>query len=377
MSILKKLTFEKNFKNRDMKLHLVGGFLGSGKTTAITNASKILSDKNIETTVITNDQGYYLVDSRFVEKSNISFGEVTGGCFCCNYNQLDTQISTLIKKSYPSVIFAESVGTCTDLVSTVLKPLMKFRKSDIDQVTFSSFVDSQLLLMFLKGKALPFSLETNYIWEKQLEEAEIIIVNKIDLLSESDLGILKLLTKEFFPSKHLLFQNSIEKDSINKWIEIISKPQAIKEHKIIEVDYNKYALGEANLAWLDEEIEIITTNNSSVELTYNLIEKLTSNISQKQLPIGHLKFYMSFNDQSIKLSYTTILDKNTQRTIPFEKSNSVNLLVNARIQSSPDQLRKIFIDEINQLKRQNELTINEKNFSCFQPGFPKPTHRLA
>jgi G3E family GTPase len=48
-----------------MKLHLIGGFLGSGKTTAITNASLLLKNKGILAGVITNDQGNYLVDSSF------------------------------------------------------------------------------------------------------------------------------------------------------------------------------------------------------------------------------------------------------------------------------------------------------------------------
>ena len=62
-----------------MKIHLVAGFLGSGKTTAIANAAKILSAENITTSVFTNDQGNYLVDSRFIEKSGIPYAEVTGG----------------------------------------------------------------------------------------------------------------------------------------------------------------------------------------------------------------------------------------------------------------------------------------------------------
>jgi len=146
-----------------MKIHLVGGFLGSGKTTAIANTCKILSNKGITTSVITNDQGQYLVDSRFIQHADIPYAEVTGGCFCCNYNQLDTQISTLKSNHNPSVIFAEFVGSCTDLVATVLKPLIEYRNADNEQVTFSSIVDSQLFLIYLEGKELPFSLETKYI----------------------------------------------------------------------------------------------------------------------------------------------------------------------------------------------------------------------
>jgi G3E family GTPase len=358
-----------------MKIHLVGGFLGSGKTTAIANACKILSDKGINTSVITNDQGNYLVDSRFIKQAGIPFAEVTGGCFCCNYNQLDSQITSLINEFNPSEIFAEFVGSCTDLIATVLKPLLEYKKSEIEQVTFSSFVDAQLLLMHLQGITLPFGMETNYIWEKQIEEAEILVINKIDILSAEEFKLLQLLLKDLFPAKHILFQNSLDNHSVNNWVEIIRK-QEEKEHKAIDVDYVKYGAGEANLAWLDEEISIVSTNNSSVELAYDFIKKLSDDIVQRQLPIGHMKFYLSFNNQSLKLSYTTILDKTIPEPPTFEQSNSTEILVNARIQTSPDELRKILFDNLNQLKSQEGVTVNEKFISYFQPGFPNPTYRL-
>ncbi len=360
-----------------MKIHLVGGFLGSGKTTAITNASKLLVDKNISTSVITNDQGNYLVDSRFVQYSDIPVAEVTGGCFCCNYNQLDSQINNLQKEFNPEVIFAETVGSCTDLIATVLKPLLKFRETDIEQVTFSSFVDSQLLLMHLQGKVLPFSVETNYIWEKQVEEAEILIVNKVDLLSAKDYETLVRLAKESFPSKLLLFQNSLNIDSINIWVENIGKQQGIKEHKSIDIDYVKYGAGEANLAWLDEEIEISTSDNSAVELVFDFIKKLTTEVTSRNLPIGHLKFFLSIDGQFHKLSYTTILDKESKIPLILEKASKVDLLVNARIQTTPDELRNIFIDLLNQIKLKPGVSIYEKHLSYFQPGFPNPTHRIS
>jgi Ni2+-binding GTPase involved in maturation of urease and hydrogenase len=359
-----------------MKIHLVGGFLGSGKTTAIANACKLLSDNDITTSVITNDQGEYLVDSRFMQYSDIPSAEVTGGCFCCNYNQLDTQINTLKNAFNPSVMFAEFVGSCTDLVATVLKPLIVYRGANNEQVTLSSFVDSQLFLMYLEDKSLPFSLETKYIWEKQIEEAEVLVINKIDLLSSKELGKLKFLTKDLFPSKQLLFQNSLDTVSLNKWIEIISNKNDDKVHKSIDIDYVKYGKGEANLAWLDEEIEIITSDNSSVTLAYDFIKRITDDILEKGLTIGHLKYFLVFNDKSVKLSYTTISDKSVQESSVYDKAMSVDLLVNARIQTSPDDLRNILFDNLNLLKSRSGVQVNEKFLSYFQPGFPSPTHRL-
>jgi Ni2+-binding GTPase involved in maturation of urease and hydrogenase len=360
-----------------MKIHLVGGFLGSGKTTAIVNACKILSDSGIITSVITNDQGEYLVDSRFMQYSDIHSAEVTGGCFCCNYNQLDSQLNTLKDTYNPSVIFAEFVGSCTDLVATVLKPLLEYRGADNEQVTFSSFVDSQLFMMFLEDKELPFSLETKYIWEKQIEEAEVLIINKIDLLSSTELEKLKMLTKDLFPSKQLLFQNSLDNNSLNDWIEIISNESGNKLHKTIDIDYAKYGQGEANLAWLDEEIEIISSDNSSVKHAYGFIEKITDDIEQKGYAIGHLKYFLSYNGQSVKLSHTTISDKTIHDSSVDDRAMSVDLLVNARIQTSPDELRKILFDNLNWLKSLDGVQVNEKFLSYFQPGFPDPTHRIS
>lgn len=359
-----------------MVIHLVGGFLGSGKTTAIATACKILADNGITSSVITNDQGKCLVDSMVMHEANIPYAEVTGGCFCCNYNELDSQIDILQKDYNPSSIFAEFVGSCTDLIATVLKPLLQYRESEIEQVTFSSFVDSQLLLMHLQGKILPFNYETNYIWEKQIEEAEILIINKIDLLSQNEFESLQTLIKDLFSSKKVLFQNSLESDSIENWIEILANSEQIKEHNVIDIDYEKYGAGEANLAWLDEEIEIISTNSTSVEHTYDFIRKLSNDIVEKKFPIGHLKFFIKYNDHSSKISYTTVLDEDRHDPISFEKSGSVYLLINARIQSSPDELSKILFNNLNELKLVEGVTISEKFLSYFQPGFPNPIHRF-
>ena len=78
-----------------MKIHLLSGFLGSGKTTAIQQASHALIQQGIKTGVVTNDQGEELVDTAFLKNNNLTTLEVTGGCFCCNYEKLSSAIKTL------------------------------------------------------------------------------------------------------------------------------------------------------------------------------------------------------------------------------------------------------------------------------------------
>jgi G3E family GTPase len=125
-----------------VKLHLVGGFLGSGKTTAIAAAAKHLMAQGKRVGIVTNDQGRYLVDTAFFRSLNMPAVEVTGGCFCCNYNDLDARLSQLQAQAQPDVIFAESVGSCTDIVATVVKPLLQLNQTP---ATLSVFVDCRLL----------------------------------------------------------------------------------------------------------------------------------------------------------------------------------------------------------------------------------------
>lgn len=228
-----------------MKLHIVGGFLGSGKTTAITNASKLLIQHGKKVAVITNDQGKYLVDTSFVGSYDIPTAEVINGCFCCNFNSLSDQIELLETTIKPDCIFAESVGSCTDLVATVLKPLQLLKKELFDELTFSVFVDSRLLLDHLLEKKLPFSDEISYIFSKQIEEADLLVINKIDLLSDEDLKILLELVKSRFDQKILICQNSLNPQNIQNWLTTL-ETLPIRRRDSLDIDYQIYGKGEAD-----------------------------------------------------------------------------------------------------------------------------------
>jgi CobW/HypB/UreG, nucleotide-binding domain len=67
---------------------LVGGFLGSGKTTLILAAARELQQRGLRSAMVWNDQGEDLVDSNYASLSGMHSGEVTGGCFCCRLSDL-------------------------------------------------------------------------------------------------------------------------------------------------------------------------------------------------------------------------------------------------------------------------------------------------
>lgn len=358
-----------------MRLNIVGGFLGSGKTTAIANASRLLMQQGKKIAVVTNDQGKYLVDTSFIGSNNVPTAEVINGCFCCNFNSLSDQIQFLEQTIQPDYIFAESVGSCTDLVATVLKPLQLLKKELFDELTFSVFVDSRLLLDHLLGENLPFSREIEYIFVKQIEEADLLVINKADLLSEPDLVLLNQLSVGRYQKKILICQNSLNPQNIQNWLTTLES-LPIRRRDSLDIDYQIYGKGEADLAWLDEEIIIHADDLSAWDRSVQLIAFMVNELKHRKISIGHLKFMLIGEAFSQKISFTTIADEKWRENLSSLLTNDVKLMVNSRIETTPDIAREIVQKGISQISVQG-VKVSESHEQAFQPGFPNPTHRIT
>ncbi len=356
-----------------MQLCLVGGFLGSGKTTAITTASKILLKKKIPVAVIINDQGSQLVDTAFANSLHIPTHEVRNGCFCCNYEQFSSAIQHLNDSVHPDIIFAEAVGSCADLVATIVKPMRRFEPEI--KMQLSVFADGPVLLSSLEDRSSFITEDVQYLYKKQLEEAGILIVNKSDTLTEAEMNKIKIILESEYPEKKLLFQDSRDETAIKKWLNVINENSSNTTIRSLDIDYKKYADGEAALAWLDACVNI-HSKGKAITKSFEVINDIFDAITFKRIPIGHLKFFLQSGDWQQKISYTA-----NDRVDKKDRNNNVAanhamVLINARVETDPDQLKKIFFQAIRKIESQN-CHIEILHLDSFQPGYPKPTYRLS
>ena len=94
------------------KLILVGGFLGTGKTTLLRQAAQQLTQQGYRVALITNDQAPELVDTGILKQAGWAVGEIAGGCFCCKFDGLVETANKLIQAADPDIIMGEPVGSC-------------------------------------------------------------------------------------------------------------------------------------------------------------------------------------------------------------------------------------------------------------------------
>jgi Ni2+-binding GTPase involved in maturation of urease and hydrogenase len=355
-----------------MQLHLVGGFLGSGKTTAIMAAARDLISAGKTVGIITNDQGKYLVDTGFFKLADMPTVEVTGGCFCCNYDDLDKRLDDLIDLAHPDAIFAESVGSCADLVATVIKPMLSLRASHLVPSSFSVFVDCRLLRLHLMGESLPFAEDVIYIFEKQIEEAGLVIINKTDLLSQARLKEVQELFQLAYPQKASVLQNSLALNGTAAWLKTISSGGAPLPETNLEINYQRYGSGEAQLAWLDEEWTLPVKDGNGRAAVIRILNHIVIALKKHNIPIGHLKFLLEWGDRHVKLSLTTLEQPGWLDDLPQLNGATIKLLINGRVQMDASLFKDLVDDAI----KSNESESDARHSSAFHPSQPQPTHRF-
>jgi Ni2+-binding GTPase involved in maturation of urease and hydrogenase len=360
-----------------MDLHLIGGFLGSGKTTAIIGATKRLLAQGKRVGVVTNDQGRYLVDTAFFRASNVPTVEVTGGCFCCNFDDLAACLRQLNESAWPDVVFAESVGSCADIVATVVKPLLELQSAGMPPSSYSVFADARLLRRRLFGQPMPFGDDVVYIFDKQIEEAGLLVINKTDLLSAPDLQRLAELARQSWPGKAIRLQNSRREEDIAAWVELLQTDTAPVPRVSVPIDYARYGSGEAQLAWLDECVTINMQEGQARSVVISLVSAILAAIRREDLPIGHVKFMVQTAGVEAKISLPSIDEPGWETSVPVFAGTQIRLLINARVETSSDHLRVLVAETMRQAASETGSTCAESEVASFHPGFPRPTHRIA
>ncbi|HAF59850.1 MAG TPA: GTP-binding protein [Bacillota bacterium] len=356
------------------RIIMVGGFLGAGKTTLLWEAARRITEKDKRVGLITNDQASALVDTAFLEKANGVVSEVSGSCFCCNFNGLTDAISQMRSRNNVEVIIAEPVGSCTDLSATLLQPLKEKYKEDLEMAPLSVLVDPKRLADILQGGNAGLHESAAYIINKQTEEADIIVINKIDLLTADEVNALKEKCAEKWPKAKIHAISAKNGDGLEDWLTDVMTLNEAGTH-LAEVDYDIYAEGEAVLGWLNTTVEL---KGKSAETDWNafaqnLMSNLASRFDDLNASVGHVKMLLEAGDKFVIGNLTGTKDTLSIRG-SVDPGKSASMTLNARVQMDPDTLKNIVGEELQSACGSGiEMRIVELNY--LSPGRPNPTYR--
>jgi Ni2+-binding GTPase involved in maturation of urease and hydrogenase len=357
---------------------MIGGFLGAGKTTAILQLAHKLNSGGTRVGLITNDQSFGLVDTTLLHAQGLAVEEITGGCFCCRFQSLMEAAGKLTEASAPEVFIAEPVGSCTDLRAAVSYPLRRIYGDGYEIAPLSVLVDpvrARRILGLDSGKS--FSEKVLYVYDKQLEEADIIVINKTDLVDTAKLNQLQEALGAKYPRARITAMSARNGEGTDVWHRLVLEG-GMDLREAPEVDYEVYAEGEALLGWLNAAARI----QSSAPLDGNaLLACIAGDIQQRLAKSGgeiaHLKMTLApeeGNDLGV-LNLVRGDGKAESLHRLQEEITAGELLINLRAEADPEILREAVPAALEGLGAAVDVKI--EHIECFRPAKPQPTYRMA
>ncbi len=358
------------------KLILVGGFLGAGKTTLLTEAARRLAERGLRVGLVTNDQAEDLVDTQTLAHQGLDVREVAGGCFCCRFSCLVSASELLADESDSDVVLAEPVGSCTDLSATVLQPLKTFFADRFAVAPLTVLADPARVGQLLEApEAGPLGRDVSYILQKQLEEADLIVLNKADLLEPQERAGLKRALAERYPGKPVHEMAALTGEGVAAWLEAVLAG-APGGASIAEVDYDTYAAGEAALGWLNASVRLDSTGQVDwAAFCRELLEALRRELAARSAEIAHLKLALAAPGGQLLANLTGNQDAPSLRGALPGSPRRAELTVNARVRIGPDELRQILEDCLAAADR-DRVQADVVEMQNFSPARPQPTHRF-
>ena len=187
----------------DLRINLLFGFLGSGKTTLLRH---ILGERAGERkmAVIVNEFGDVGVDGDVLAGDNVNLVELTSGCLCCTLRgSLMSAVEELREKAGVEHIVVEATGVASP--GDMLEDLNDSKIAhQIDVGPLVTVVDAP--------KFTRLQQMLGEFYEEQVENADVLVLNKIDLATPGELDEAKSAVREINPDAVLLFAEQGDTD---------------------------------------------------------------------------------------------------------------------------------------------------------------------
>lgn len=341
-----------------MNVQIMGGFLGAGKTTLAGTLARALRARGERVAIITNDQGRSLVDTQLCREATDDVSEITGGCFCCRYSELESALIAAADAGATTAI-AEAVGSCTDLVATVLAPLADRCAGRLTIAPLAVVVDPWRLADIANGS---LSSDVAFLFRKQIEEADVILVSRADLDPPDVTSIIRAWRSD----APIIPTSGRTGLGLDQWLGV----EVNRHAEPLSIDYERYAAAESQLGWCNARVRL---QSAAAFSPSTVMHSFLGAVSDA--PIAHVKL-TSANQAA---AYGAIVRRGGP--IVFEDSglpsraNDIRWIVNARIALDPSALETLIRTAMLTAAVPAEITWEE--FECFSPGRPTPTHRYA
>ena len=254
-----------------VKIDIISGFLGAGKTTLI---KKLLKDgfQGEQVVLIENEFGEIGIDGGFLKEAGIQIREMNSGCICCSLvGDFGTSLKEVVTKYNPDRILIEPSGV--GKLSDVIKAVQGVQDEvDIKLNSYTTVVDAKKCKMYMKN--------FGEFFDNQIQYAGAIIMSRTDIASEKkvqeSLELLRSLNKDA-----AIITTPIENLDGKKLVEVMEHPVSL-EQEMLEEEHEHHHIttmtesAAADMIMKSMSIIITTTESVAADMITTIIMQMRS-----------------------------------------------------------------------------------------------------
>ena len=207
-----------------VKIDIISGFLGAGKTTLI---KKLLKEafEGEQVVLIENEFGEIGIDGGFLKDAGIEIREMNSGCICCSLvGDFGASLKEVVEKYHPDRILIEPSGV--GKLSDVIKAVQGVEEDvDIQLNSYTTVVDAKKCKMYMRN--------FGEFFDNQVQYAGAIIMSRTDIVDEKKaMESMELLRS--INEKAAIITTPIEKLDGKKILEVMEHPVSLADELLKE-----------------------------------------------------------------------------------------------------------------------------------------------
>jgi len=263
-------------------------------------------------------------------------------------------------------------------VATVVQPLRQLFGGQFDVAPYGVILKPSHGRRILRNDpAAGFSPKAAYIFKKQLEEADFLMVNRIDELPADQVDELAALVEAEHPGVPLLRLSARTGVGFDALLEMLDQRGEFGR-RVLDLDYDIYAEGEAELGWLNSSLRVSGAVDFVLDdVLVEIVERLRERLAGVGAETAHLKA-IGLWEGFYGVANLTSSDAPAVLSLPSHcRTRDADLVINARVAIDPDSLAEHVKEAVAATATRHGITAEFRQTQSFRPGRPVPTHRLA
>ncbi len=358
------------------KYMIVSGFLGSGKTTTMIAMARIINKRLQDagqpghSAIIANDLGAKnLVDADYTRTADVAINEITGDCICYVTDDLVSHIDRLARDG-ANIVISDIPGCGVGALNHVYVTLTEEYPGKYDLLPLVCLVDPVRLRMVLpEGADIHLPEEMRFVLNAQLAEADLIVLNKCDLISDEEREADLAFIRAAYPDTPVMAMSARTGEGVEEVVDYALSHTAPALWRDLGTDSEEFDAAEAQMCWYNRRFFAEERDGKNIDFNQvvdDFMEGIRDGLIEAKRNVGHLKLFAAGEgDDFVKCSIVGVdYDLEFERKLD-QPYSGIAIVVNARAICESETFGDIVEDAMDAIKAAHNLKCRVIFTECF------------